>query len=287
MNIQVLGCNHQTAPLALRERLVFGTQQTGAALQRLCRLFPHVEAVLLSTCNRVELYAATPRGGSLTRRQIVEFFSEFHHLRAEEILGNLYDWHGRDSVRHLFQVLSSLDSMVVGEAQISSQVKLAYQLAQRQEVTGPLMHAVFQSATRVARRVASETSVHERRVSIPSVAVDEFVGQIFEQLDEKRVLIVGAGAMAEETLRYLHKEGIRDIRIVNRRPQRAAELARRWNGRVADWDDRYREVARADLVVSATGADLPIIEARQLDSVLRSARRSSARNTGSGRTTRC
>ncbi len=269
MNVQVLGCNHQTASLAVREQLAFGPEQARAALRRLRGAFPHVEAVLLSTCNRVELYLATLCGVTLRRGQIVEFLADFHHLDAHEITDSLYDWHGRDSVRHLFLVSSSLDSMVVGETQISAQVKQAYQLASQQEVTGPLMHAAFQAAARVARRVANETAVHERRVSVPSVAVSEFVGQVFERLDDKRALIIGAGEMAEETVRYLHQDGIRDVTIVNRRPQRAADLAQRWHGRVAAWEQRYSEIANVDLVVTATGADLPIIALKEFDNARR------------------
>jgi len=274
MDVQVLGCSHQTSPVAVRERLAFGPEQTCAALAGLRSRFPETEAVLLSTCNRVELYTATVRGDGPSRRQIAEFFADFHHLRADEIFGSLYDRHGRDSVRHLFLVASSLDSMVVGEAQISSQVKLAYQLATQQNATGPLTHAIFQAATRVARRVASETAIHERRVSIPSVAVAEFVGQVFEHLHDKRALVIGAGEMADETLRYLCKEGIRDVTIVNRRAERAAELARTYHDRVAacrvaDWDDRYRQLASADLVVTATGAKLPIVEAGPFERVRR------------------
>ena len=269
MNVQVLGCSHQTAPLAVRERLAFGPEQARAALRKMKSVFPHVEAVLLSTCNRVELYAATLCGRALQRHQIAKFLADCHRLDPDDIVDNLYDWQGRDSVRHLFLVASSLDSMVVGEAQISSQVKQAYQLADQQEATGPLTHAAFQAAARAARRVAKETAVHERRVSVPSVAVTEFVGQIFERLHDKRALVVGAGEMAEETLRYLHKEGMRDFTIVNRHTHRAEEVAQRWQGCTAAWEQRYHEITRADLVVSATGADRPVIERVDFEQVMR------------------
>jgi len=259
MIVQVLGCSHQHSPLAVRERLAFGPEQTRAALGGLRQAFPGVEAVLLSTCNRVELYTATVRGDAPTRRQIAEFFASFRHFDFGEILHHLYDRNGRDSIRHLFLVASSLDSMVVGEAQISSQVKLAYQIATQQKATGPLTHAVFQAAAHVARRVAKETAIHERRVSIPSVAVAEFARQVFERFDDKRVLVIGAGEMADETLRYLQKEGARDVSIVNRSVERAAELARRRGGRVKAWTELLPELAVADLVVSATGAPEAIV----------------------------
>ncbi len=131
-------------------------------------------------------------------------------------------------MRHLFTVAASLDSMVVGEPQILAQVKQAYQLASERDSTGPLTHPVFQAALRVAKRVASETSIHEQRVSIPSVAVADFARQIFERFDDKHVLVIGAGEMAEETLRYLQDEGAGDVTVVNRRRERAAELAADW-----------------------------------------------------------
>jgi len=267
MIVQVLGCSHQHSSLAVREQLALGPEQTRAALNGLRREFPGVEAVLLSTCNRVELYTATLQSDAPTRRQIAEFFARFRHVDAEEILGHFYDRHGRDSVRHLFMVASSLDSMVVGESQISSQVKLAYQIATQQQSAGPLTHAVFQSASRVARRVASETAIHERRVSVPSVAVAEFARQVFERFEDKQVLVIGAGEMADETLRYLQKEGVREVTIINRSLERAAELAHLRGGRVKPWSDLLTELASADLVVTATGAPQAILTLADFDRV--------------------
>ena len=259
MNVQVLGCSHHNTPLSFRERLSFVPEQVRTALGALRREFPGAEAVLLSTCNRVELYTASENGGSPTCPQVADFLARFHGLDSTEVIRHLYDFSGRDSVRHLFLVASSLDSMVVGEPQISSQVKSAYQLAIQQKATGPLTHAMFQAAAKVASRVASETTIHEHRVSIPSVAVSEFAGQIFERFDDKRTLVIGAGEMAEETLRYLQDQGASDVTIVNRNPQRAAELAGRRSGRVSPWDQLLVELAAADLVVSTTGADQVIV----------------------------
>ncbi|MCY2996459.1 MAG: glutamyl-tRNA reductase [Planctomycetota bacterium] len=259
MQVQLLGCSHQNSPISVRERLAFTPDQARAALSSLRRKFPKVEAVLLSTCNRVELYTASELGGAPTSRQVVEFLADFHQLDPASIIEHLYDRNGRESVRHLFIVASSLDSMVVGEPQISSQVKFAYQLATQQEATGPLTHAVFQAAARVARRVASETAIHERRVSIPSVAVAEFAGQIFERFDDKQTLVIGAGEMAEETLQYLQDRQARHVTIVNRNPQRAMELAQRRQGRASPWEHLLDELAVADLVISATGAAEPIV----------------------------
>ncbi len=259
MNVQVLGCSYRNAPLSFRERLSFVPEQARAALDALRRAFPGSEAVLLSTCNRMELYTASENGGAPTSPQAAEFLAGFHGLDRTEVSNHLYDFSGRDSVQHLFLVASSLDSMVVGESQISAQVKQAYQMATQQNATGPLTHAAFQAAAKVAGRVASETAIHEFRVSIPSVAVSEFAGQIFERFDDKKILIIGAGEMGEETLRYLQDHGAKDVTIINRNPQRAVELARRRGGQIAPWERLLAVLEQVDLAISATGADLPIV----------------------------
>lgn len=259
MQVRVIGCNHQTSPLAVRERLAFSPAQTRTALISLRVRFPSLEAVLLSTCNRVELYTAADQDAAPTAHELVEFLADFHRLDPAPLSEHLYDRHGREMVRHLFLVASSLDSMVLGEPQISSQVKRAYQLATQEQVTGPLTHAAFQAAARVARRVAAETTIHHRRVSIPSVAVADFARQIFERFDDKRTLVIGAGEMAEETLRELQEQGAGTVTIINRHPQRARELAARRNGRASEWERLGEELAAADLVISATGATEPII----------------------------
>ena len=165
-------------------------------------------------------------------------------------------------MRHLFTVASSLDSMVLGEPQILAQVKAAYQAATEQDNTGPLMHAAFQAALRVARRVASETAIHQRHVSVASVAVADFARQVFERFDDKEALVIGAGEMAEETLRYLQDEGVRRVTVVNRHLDRAVELAHRWHGQARPWDELPEALAAADLVVSATAAGEPVVTLR-------------------------
>ena len=191
MMLQLVGCSHRTSPLEFRERLAFSPEQVPAALSQLRENFPNTEIVLLSTCNRVELYtAAVESNGTPTQSQLVEFLAAFHGLRTDEIEGNLFQFDREDAIAHLFNVAASLDSMVMGEAQILSQVKEAYRLATDGDFTGPLTHAAFQGAIRVARRVASETAIHQKRVSIPSVAVADFASQIFERFDDKKVLVI-------------------------------------------------------------------------------------------------
>ena len=168
MKFQVVGCSHHKTAISLRERLAFSPGQVRCALGGLREQYPETEAVLLSTCNRVELYTAAEEAPTPSPRQVAEFLARFHDLDPSEVLQQLYQHEGEEAVRHLFTVAASLDSMVVGEPQILSQVKGAYQLATDENSTGPLTHLAFQAASKTARRVAGETAIHSRRVSIPS-----------------------------------------------------------------------------------------------------------------------
>jgi glutamyl-tRNA reductase len=270
MKLQVIGCSHHTSSVETRERLAFSPEQARAAMQRLRTLFPECETVVLSTCNRVELYFASESDERCpTHHQVVEFLANFHGLVPEAVFDDLFERNGEDAVRHLFTVAASLDSMVVGEAQILSQVKQAYDQATAGDMTGPLTHAAFQAAIRVAKRVAHETAINQRRVSIPSVAVADFARQFFETFDDKQVVVIGAGEMGEETVKYLIDEGVQLITIVNRNAERAQDLASRIGGKVAAWEELHRLLVDADLVVSTTGAREPIIrleEFRKIDS---------------------
>ncbi len=268
MKLQMVGCSHHNSPVEVRERLAFSPEQARDALVQLRQRFPDAEAVLISTCNRVELYTATEAAdGCPSHHEMVEFLARFHGLQPVEVFDGLFERTGEDAVRHLFMVAASLDSMVVGEAQILSQVKQAYDAATDQNSTGPLTHAVFQAAIRVAKRVATETAISQRRVSIPSVAVADFARQIFERFDDKKVLVIGAGEMGEETLRYLIDEGARDITVVNRNLARSSELAERFNGRAEPWERLTSLLVEADLVVSTTGAKEPIVTAEQFQRI--------------------
>ena len=259
MNIQVIGCSHRNTPISVRERLAFSPEQNRDALDAMRRRFPASEAVLISTCNRTELYLATENGTVPTLEEVADFLGTFHDFDPAKIVEHLQQRADAEAILHLFRVASSLDSMVVGEPQILSQVKQAYQLATERDAAGPLSHAVFQSALRVARRVASETAIHQRRVSIPSVAVADFAQQIFERFDNKNTLVIGAGEMGEETLLYLKEQGARNVTVVNRNPDRATELAARWDGVAVEWAKLPEALAAADLVISTTSSTEPII----------------------------
>jgi glutamyl-tRNA reductase len=269
MKLHMVGCSHHTAPVEVRERLAFSRDQAVDALSRFRSRYPETEAVLLSTCNRVELYFASEVADACpTHHDAVAFLAECRGLAPPQIFNELFEHTGEDFVRHLFMVAASLDSMVVGEAQILGQVKQAYELATSIAATGPLTNAAFQAALRVAKRVAAETSIQQKRVSIPSVAVAEFAKSIFERFDDKHVLVIGAGEMGEEALRYLVDEGSREISIVNRSLARAEELASKLRGTPRPWDELRALLVQADLVISAAGATEAIFSARQFKPIV-------------------
>ena len=268
MKLQVVGCSHHTASVELRERLAFSSAQTTDALNRLRTRYPETETVVLSTCNRVELYFAAEQPGRVpSHQEVVEFLADFHGIDAGEVFAEMFERTGRDAVQHLFTVAASLDSMVVGEGQILPQVKQAYEQATHGDATGPLTHLAFQAAIRSAKRVARETSINHKRVSIPSVAVLDLAKQFFERFDDKRIVLIGAGEMGEETLRYLVDEGAKQVTIVNRSLERASQLASRLTGSVQPWHSLAQQLVAADLIVSTTGSPKPIVTLEEFQEV--------------------
>jgi glutamyl-tRNA reductase len=260
MMLAFVGGTHRTVPLPLRERLAFSADQAAAALARFRDRFPGREGVLLSTCNRVELYAAGDRDAAPPPSdQLVSFLAECRGLDAGLLAPVLCGERDEAVVRHLFRVAAGLDSMVLGEPQIVSQVKQAWTIAQESRTTGPLTGEMFQAALRTAKRVASETALGRERISIPSIAVSDFVSGVFARLDDKKVLLIGAGKMARETLRYLRDAGARDVTIVNRTLDRAVSLAAELQARPAALDALAAELASTDLVVSTTGSTEPVV----------------------------
>ena len=296
MTFHVVYCNHQSADLAVRERLAFPSEDIfRRAYGDWHARFPDSELVVLSTCNRVELYAAQPGGDGLTDpgtvsdlgtgintvtgvgtvagANVAQFLSDLHGVPLDLFSDRLLEHHGPAAVRHLFEVASSLDSMVLGEPQIVAQVKEAYERAYRYESCGPLTNALFQSAFRVSGRVRTETALSEGRISIASVAVGEFGRGIFDRFDDKTVLVIGAGAMAEETVRYLADAGVRRFVVINRNRDRAEQLAGEWGGSTRPFEELDAALATADVVVSATGATEPIMTAARFRAIRKASRR--------------
>jgi len=269
MNVQVVYCNHHSAALALREKLAFPSQEVLVrAYDELRTRFPRSEHVVISTCNRIEVYSAQEDPADApTHTQLAEFFSDFHHIPVGEFFDDLLERHGPEAVRHLFEVASSIDSMVLGESQIVNQIKEAYDLSTQTEANGPLTNALFQRALTVSSRVRTETKLSSGRVSIASVAVGEFGKSIFDRFDDKTVLVIGAGEMARETLMYLQDEGVKRIIVCNRSIERAESLAMEFAGEAESWEQLHSCLARADVIVSTTGAQLPIVSRELMKSI--------------------
>ncbi len=255
MNLHMIGCSHQDAKIDVRQQLAFDAQQTTEALGVWQARFPDAELALLSTCNRVELYAAGPADPTT----LIEALLEYQQVSSKQVEGQLLTLADTEVVRHLYRVTSSLESMVIGEPQILAQVKQAYQAAQEVGSTGPLLHDLFQSALRTARRVAGETALHKHRVSIPSVAIADLASCVFETFDDKHVLVIGAGEMADETLRYLRDAGNPQIHVINRDAERGQKLAERWAGQYHPWDQLWDQLVQADLTISTTSASDPVV----------------------------
>ncbi|WP_146532691.1 glutamyl-tRNA reductase [Rubripirellula reticaptiva] len=260
MNLQMIGCSHHDAAVEFREKIAFTSDQVGAALADFHDRFPSCELVLISTCNRIELYTTSGDNQALDRDAVAGFLADQRSLTTDEVIDQMIYRAGVEAVEHLFTVAASLDSMVVGEAQILAQVKQAYDLACTSGSAGPLTHNVFQAANRAAKRVQQETSIHRRRVSVPSVAVGEVIPEVFDSLSKKRVVICGAGEMGEETLRYLIQAGAKDIHLLNRSFERAVALAETFDVTPVPWTELLDEVVAADVLIGATAATEPIID---------------------------
>ncbi len=268
MKLNMIGSSHHRTPVHLRERLAFMPPQVDVALRELRDRFPAAEFALLSTCNRVELYSAAMSADRLPSTDALkQFVLGFHQLPSDPFEEHLNSCSDHKAVEHLFTVACSLDSIVVGESQILSQVKDAYESAKHLNCAGPIIHAAFQRASHVAKRVTNETEVHAKRISIPSVAVSEVARDFFERFDDKHIVVIGTGEMGTETIRYLHAAGATKIHLVNRSPDRAKllidELNVEFDGKpalvFADWDNLFAEMEEADLVVSTTSATQPIV----------------------------
>lgn len=269
MNVKVVYCNHQTADLDLRERLAFPSDDhVVRAYDELRARFPKSEYVVISTCNRIELYTAQedPEDAP-SHDDLAQFFSDFHQVPKTEFFNDLLERQGPAAVRHLFEVASSIDSMVLGETQIVNQIKTAYELSMETSACGPLTNALFQRAMEVSKRVRSETKLSEGRVSIASVAVGDFGKSIFDRFDDKTVLILGAGEMASETLTYLKGEGVKRIIVCNRHFPRAEKLAAEFSGEAYAWEQLDHWLPQADVIVSTTGADRPILGVEEFKAI--------------------
>ncbi len=257
MHLLLLGVSHRTAPVDLRERLDFSSRDVGAAVESLAARSSATESVVLSTCNRSEIYVASADSGR-AREELLAFLGDYHQLAREAFLPHLFSHEDTTAAHHLFRVAAGLDSLVLGEPQILGQVKDAFQAAAERRCTGPLLSKAFHWAFGVGKRVRTETALGEGAVSISFAAV-ALARKIFGRLEGRRVLVVGAGETSALTAQHLRSHGAGEIVITNRTAAAADVLANQVAGRAVPWTDMASSMALADIVVTATGSQRPII----------------------------
>jgi glutamyl-tRNA reductase len=267
MKIFVAGLNHNTADVEVREKVAFDGSRLDDGLRRFRELPEIEEAMILSTCNRVELYARV-RDTQKASESIKSFLSEFHNVSRASLDRSLYIYDDISAIRHIFRVASSLDSMVVGEPQILGQLKDAFEMALERKTTGILLNRLMKKAVSVAKRVRSETKIAENAVSISFAAV-ELAKKIFADLSGKIFMLLGAGEMAELAARHLMSNGVKEVIVANRSYERACDLSKEFNGRPVRLDDFLGEMVHADIVICSTGAPHYILLRDKMQKVMR------------------
>lgn len=290
MSIIVIGLNHKTAPVEIREKLAFNTKESLInALKRLINIDGVKEALLLSTCNRVEIYAYVSESrdcsfsssdsliqtesisqgnfDDLVAEKMKKFLSDFHKIDLKDFDRYLYFYKDRDAVAHLFKVASSLDSMVLGEPQITGQVKDSYEIALSERTTSLILNHLMNRALFTAKRVRNETRIGENPVSVSYAAVG-LIKRVFDELSKKSILLVGAGEMAELAMRHLIGSGIKNVYVANRTYQRAEELAREFNGTAVPFENLKDQITKSDIVICSTGAPQFVITEQMIKEVM-------------------
>ena len=263
MHLFLLGVSHRTAPVDVRERLDFSSRSVGDAVEALAARPSAAESVVVSTCNRSEIYVASDSPAK-AREELVQFLAEYHQLPPETFLPHLFVKEDAAAVGHLFRVAAGLDSIVVGEPQILGQVKDAFQTAAERRAAGPLLTKLFHWSFNVGKRVRSETGIGEGAVSISFAAV-ALARKIFGKLEGRRVLVVGAGEISTLTAQHLRGQGVGDIVITSRTLANAESLATAVNGRALPWQQMTQALSAADIVITATGSQRPIITRAHLE----------------------
>jgi len=270
MELLVVGLNHNTAPIEIRECLAFPEDKMAEAVSKVHALSSLKENMILSTCNRVEVFAAT-RETEKAIHDLKEFLSQYHGISLKEFEKSLYFHIGEEAVRHIFRVASSLDSMVVGEPQILGQIKDAYDISQQAKTSGLILHRLLHRAFHVAKRVRTETKIGNSAVSVSFVAV-ELAKKIFDTLEKKTVLLIGAGEMSELAAQHLVSGGIEKVLVANRTYERAVTLSQQFKGEAIPFEEMSQGLRKADIVISATDAPQYLIRHDQVSKVMKDRR---------------
>jgi glutamyl-tRNA reductase len=259
MNIIVVGLSHKTAAVEIREKVAFAPTQMEKPLSAVVALPDITEAVIVSTCNRVEIYAMA---------RLKRFLSDYHNIPLETLESHLYSYHGEDATRHVFRVASSLDSMVVGEPQILGQIKTSYGYAAEYKSSGIILNRFLHKAFSVAKRVRTETKIASSAVSVAFAAV-ELAKKIFGDLSDKTVLLIGAGEMCELAAKHFINTGVRGVMVTNRTFERAEKLAQEFDAKAIKFEDLFDFLPKADIILSSTGAPHFIIHEKEVEEVIR------------------
>jgi len=267
MALIVIGLSHHTSPVHVRERFAFTEPRILATLELIRSTGVAEEAVILSTCNRVEIYAATSNGPQEALPALREFLLHCHDYR-DPLTDELYTLAEPSSVEHLFKVACGLDSMVLGETEILGQLKKAYDLALQHKSTGSVLNKAFQKAFNVAKQIRTETNIQRGSISVSSVAV-ELAEKIFSSLDDRQVMVIGAGDTSEKAARALLSRGAHSIIVSNRSHDRAVALATELGGRAVHFEDWSSEFEKIDIVISSTAAPHYVLDRARLEPLMR------------------
>ena len=269
MDILVVGLNHRTSPVELREKLAFNLAEAQEFYEKLLDYRKIREAVLLSTCNRVEVYSWSNEEGE---DHIISTLEESKGISSQAIIPSLYIYRGKEAVKHIFRVASSLDSMVLGEPQIVGQVKEAFEEALTCDATGVILNQLMKKALSVSKRVRTETAIGESAISVSYAAV-QLAQKIFGDLSNRKAMLVGAGEMAELAARHLVHKGVSRITVVNRTLSRAQELAQKLQGQALPMDRLEEKLAEVDIVITSTGAPHTVVTSDMVQRTMRERKR--------------
>ena len=264
MEILLVGLNHRTAPVEVRERVSFTAEQARKAAQELRARGILEETLVLSTCNRSEVYGVPPESVREAATALEEFIGSFHALRRDVLSVSLYHHYDREAVRHLFRVASGLDSMVIGEAEILGQVREAYRVAHESGATGPVLNRLFQGALEVGKRVRSETDLGTRPMSVASAGV-KLAERIFGKLTQRSALVLGAGTISEQVVSQLRDRHILHLYVMNRSRERAESLAAEFGGKVIPWGEWEPALALPDVIVTSVATEDAVLHREVLE----------------------
>src|SRR5271157_4064124 len=274
MEIVLVGLNFRTAPVEVREKVSFSTEQAQRAAEELRALGILEEALVLSTCNRSEVYGVHPAAKRASAAALSSFLCNFHSIQPDLLNPSLYHHYDHDVVRHLFRVSAGLESMLLGEAEILGQVREAYLHAHESRFTGPVLNRLFQAALEIGKRVRAETELGTRPMGVASAGM-KLAERIFGKLSDRSALVLGAGTISEQVVSQLRDRNVRNLYLANRSREKAEEFARQYNGNVLGWGEWDTALKLPDVIVSAVGVQDVLLTKAMIERAM-SARRNRA-----------